>query len=226
MIPRKLHYCWFGGRSMPLQARLCLASWAYRLPDYEVVRWDEQRFDSASHPFTAAAYAAGRYAFVSDYVRMHALLHEGGIYLDVDVEVLASLDECLGNDFFIGLEDRQRFATSLIGARAGHWLPRDMLAYYDRTVFEVCRLSELVNVNEELRAGERVYAIGAFGAARPELAAAPRVFAKHLFAGTWRSNRDKNWLSRGWRRLRKLPETFLILARLGCYRLLSRVNKS
>ncbi len=173
---------------------------------------------------------------------MHALLHEGGIYLDVDVEVLASLDGCLGNDFFIGLEDRQRFATSLIGARAGHWLPRDMLAYYDRTAFEVCRLSELVNVNEvsrlllargfsgegaeELRAGERVYAIGAFGAARPELAAAPRVFAKHLFAGTWRSNRDKNWLSRGWRRLRKLPETFLILARLGCYRLLSRVDKS
>lgn len=227
---------------MPLQAQLCMASWAYRLPDYEVVRWDEQRFDSASHPFTAAAYAAGRYAFVSDYVRMHALLHEGGIYLDVDVEVLASLDGCLDDDFFIGLEDRQRFATSLIGARAGHWLPRDMLAYYDRTAFEVNRLSNLVNVNEvsrlllargfsgrgaeELRAGERVYAIGAFGAARPELACAPRVFAKHLFAGTWRSNRDKSWLSLGWRRLRKLPETFFILARLGCYRLLSRLKKS
>lgn len=60
MIPRKLHYCWFGGRSMPLQAQLCMASWAYRLPDYEVVRWDEQRFDSASHPFTAAAYEIGR----------------------------------------------------------------------------------------------------------------------------------------------------------------------
>ncbi|WOC79428.1 glycosyltransferase [Stutzerimonas frequens] len=242
MIPRKLHYCWFGGRSMPLQARLCLASWAYRLPDYEVVRWDEQRFDPASHSFTTAAYAAGRYAFVSDYVRMHALLHEGGIYLDVDVEVLASLDECLGEDFFIGLEDHQRFATSLIGARAGHWLPRDMLAYYDRTAFEVGRLSELVNVNEvsrlllargfsgggaeELRAGEHVYAIGAFGAARPEHACAPRVFARHLFAGTWRNSRDKSWLSRGWRGLRKLPETFSVWARLGCYRMLSRAKRS
>ncbi|MGQ7959669.1 glycosyltransferase family 32 protein [Pseudomonas sp. SP16.1] len=228
---------------MPLQAQLCLASWSYRLPDYEVVRWDEQRFDPESHPFTAAAYAAGRYAFVSDYVRMHALFYEGGIYLDVDVEVLASLDECLGSDFFIGLEDHQRFATSLIGARAGHWLPRDMLAYYDSTAFEIGRLSELVNVNEvsrlllargfnggggeELLALERVYGIGAFGAARPELACAPRVYARHLFAGTWRTSRDKGWLSRGWRRLRKLPEMLSVWGRLGCYRMLmlSRAQK-
>jgi hypothetical protein len=226
---------------MPLQAQLCLASWAYWLPGYEVVRWDEQRFDPASHPFTAAAYAAGRYAFVSDYVRMHALLHEGGIYMDVDVEVLASLDECLVNNFFIGLEDRGRFATSLLGAQAGHWLPSNMLDYYDRTVFEVGRLSELVNVNEvsrlllkrgfsgdgveELRDGERVYAIGAFGVARPELACASQVFARHLFAGTWRRSLDKGWLSRGWRHLRKLPETLSVLGRLGCYRMLNRVNK-
>ena len=141
------------------------------------MRWDEQSFDPASHPFTAAAYAAGRYAFVSDYVRMHALLLEGGIYLDVDVEVLASLDECLDAEFFIGLEDRRRFATSLIGAEAGHWLPHDMLRYYDRTVFDAERLSELVNVNEvsrlllargfsgeggqEQQNSERIYAIGA-----------------------------------------------------------------
>nr|WP_256834369.1 glycosyltransferase [Pseudomonas oleovorans] len=237
MIPRKLHYCWFGGRPMPLQARLCLASWSYRLHGYEVVRWDEQRFDPAAHPFTAAAYAAGRYAFVSDYVRMYALLHEGGIYLDVDVEVLASLDECLNDRFFIGLEDRQRFATSLIGAPAGHWLPREMLAYYDRTSFEIGSLSTLVNVNEvsrlllacgfsgeggeELRNNERVYAIGAFGAARRELACGPKVFARHLFAGTWRSNRDKGWLSRAWRRLLKLPETLSALGRLGFYRMLN-----
>lgn len=242
MIARKLHYCWFGGRPMPLQARLCLASWSYRLHGYKVVRWDEQRFDPSSHPFTAAAYAAGRYAFVSDYVRMHALLHEGGIYLDVDVEVLASLDKCLADDFFIGLEDRQRFATSLIGAPAGHWLPREMLAYYDRTAFEVGRLSELVNVNEvsrlllefgfsgegaeELRNGERVYAIGAFGAARRELACAPQALARHLFAGTWRSGRDKGWLSRFWRRLLKLPETLSFVGRLGFYRLLTVVRKS
>lgn len=241
MIPRKLHFCWFGGRPMPLQAQLCLVSWAYRLPGYEVVRWDEQRFDPASHPFTAAAYAAGRYAFVSDYVRMHALLHEGGIYMDVDVEVLAPLNECLVDDFFIGLEDRMRFATSLIGAQAGHWLPREMLAYYDRTEFEVGRLSELVNVNEvsrlllsrgfngagreERRAGERVYAIGAFGAARSELACAPQVFARHLFAGTWRNSRYKSWLSRGWRYLRKLPDTLSVWMRLNSYRLMSLLRR-
>lgn len=241
MIARKLHYCWFGGRPMPLQAQLCLASWAYRLPDYQVVRWDEQRFDPASHPFTAAAYAAGRYAFVSDYVRMHALSLEGGIYLDVDVEVLAPLDECLDVEFFIGLEDRRRFATSLIGAEAGHWLPRDMLGYYDRTTFDAERLSELVNVNEVSRLllargfggeggeerlnGERIYAIGAFGAARAELACAPRIFARHLFAGTWRTSRDKGWLSHGWRRMRKLPEMLFVFGRLLAYQLLCRFRR-
>jgi hypothetical protein len=242
MIARKLHYCWFGGRPLPLQARLCLASWAYHLPDYELVRWDEQCFDPASHPFTAAAYAAGRFAFVSDYVRMLALKLQGGIYLDVDVEVLGSLDDCLDADFFIGLEDRQRFATSVIGAVADHWLPRRMLAYYDRAEFSTSRLDEIVNVNEVSRllmqrgfvgqggderlGTEQVYAIGCFGAAKKHLACADRVYARHLFAGTWRSGRNKSGLSRGWRWLRKLPENLRAWERLMFYRMASRLRRT
>ncbi|MBU1330274.1 MAG: mannosyltransferase [Gammaproteobacteria bacterium] len=241
MIARKLHYCWFGGRPLPLQARLCLASWAYYLPEYEVVRWDEQRFDPDSHPFTAAAYAAGRYAFVSDYVRMLALLQQGGIYLDVDVEVLGSLDGCLDVDFFIGLEDRQRFATSLIGTVAGHWLPERMLAYYDQNTFAIERVSELVNVNEvsqllmqrgfvgegkdERIGAEQVYAIGCFGAAKQHLVCTDRVYARHLFAGTWRSGRKKGGLSRAWRWLRKLPETLRAWGRLGYYRMAVQLRR-
>ncbi|OEC32918.1 Glycosyltransferase sugar-binding region containing DXD motif-containing protein [Pseudomonas cuatrocienegasensis] len=239
MIERKLHYCWFGGRPLPLQARLCLASWAYHLPDYEIVRWDEQRFDPASHPFTADAYAAGRFAFVSDYVRMFALSQQGGIYLDVDVEVLSSLDGCLDVDFFIGLEDRQRFATSLIAAVAGHWLPQRMLAYYDQNTFAVERVSELVNVNEvsrlllehgflgtggyERQGGEQIYPIGCFGAANRKLACADRVYSRHLFAGTWRSTRNKGALSRAWRLLRNLPENLQALLRLAFYRAARRL---
>lgn len=234
MIARKLHYCWFGGRPLPLQARLCLASWAYHLPDYEIVRWDEQRFNPASHPFTTDAYAAGRFAFVSDYVRMFALSEQGGIYLDVDVEVLGSLDDCLDADLFIGLEDRQRFATSVIGAVAGHWLPQRMLAYYDQNRFSVERASELVNVNEvsrlligygftgmgehEQQGGERIYPIGSFGTANRKLACADRVFARHLFAGTWRSTRRKTMLSRAWRLLKNLPENLHALLRLAFYK--------
>jgi hypothetical protein len=238
MIARRLHYCWFGGRPLPLQARLCLASWAYRLPGYELIRWDENSFDPASHPFTSAAYAAGRYAFVSDYVRMYALAQQGGVYLDVDVEALAPFDDCLDADFFIGLEDRKRFATSLLGARAGHWLPLRMLDYYDRTEFSLSRLSELVNVNEvsrlllahgfngeggeEQRGRERVYAIGCFGTANAELDCATRRYARHLFAGTWRSQSERSVLSRAWRWLRKAPEhirgwAMLRFYQLACY---------
>ena len=219
---------------MPLQARRCLASWTYRLPGYELVRWDEQTFDPQSHPFTAAAYTAGRFAFVSDYVRMLALSEQGGIYLDVDVEVLSSIDECLKSSFFIGLEDRHRFATSLIGSVSGHWLPRRMLAYYDSVAFSVADLSALVNVNEVSRlliahgftgagaseslGAERVYPIGSFGVARPELACADQVYARHLFAGTWRSGRNKGLLSRFWRWLRSVPDYMQALAKLLFYR--------
>ena len=234
MIPRKIHYCWFGGKSLPLQARRCLASWAYHLPDYEVVRWDEQSFDPSSHPFAAAAYQAGRYAFVSDYVRMHVLGAHGGIYLDVDVEVCGRFDALLDIDLFIGLEDRQRFATSIIGVKAGHWLPRKMLQYYDETRFDEKRLSELVNVNEVSRlllaqgfsgagaderfGAEQVLGIGRLADARGQAAASVRPLARHLYAGSWRNRDEKSLASRMVRGLRKLPEQAEAWGYLQAYR--------
>lgn len=221
MISRTIHYCWFGGKPLPLQARRCLASWAYHLPDYEVVRWDEQSFPVDSHPFTAAAYQAGRYAFVSDYVRMLVLREQGGIYLDVDAEVCGRFDDLLDLQLFIGQEDRQRFATSIIGAQPGHWLPQRMLEYYDRTPFDLSRLSELVNVNEvsrlllahgfsgsgadEQRGRERAMAIGVLADARGSALPGLRPITRHLYAGSWRSGAEKGLLSRMVRALRKMP---------------------
>lgn len=233
MIPKRIHYCWFGGRPLPLQARLCLASWRYHLPDYELVLWDERSFDPRSHPFTAAAYRAGRHAFVSDYVRMQALALSGGIYMDVDVEVLARFDELLDSALLIGLEDQQRFATSLVGSEPGHWLAEAMLEYYQRTAFDPTKLSELVNVNEVSRlllahgfdgkrgqslARERVMPIGAFADARGQAKDVKGV-ARHLYAGTWRDARGKSWLSRLARVCRRLPEQFWTWCRLQRYQL-------
>lgn len=238
MISGKIHYCWFGGKKLPLQARRCLASWAYHLPDYEVVRWDEQSFDVNSHPFAAAAYSAGRYAFVSDYVRMHVLYEHGGIYLDVDVEACARFDDLLSLQLFIGTEDQQRFATSIIGVQAGHWLPQQMLEFYDRTEFDLTRLSELVNVNEvsrllmqhgftggggdELRGLERTLAIGMLADARGVAAPGMKPIARHFYAGSWRSRSDKGALSQLARGVRKLPEQveawlYLQWYRIGAY---------
>ncbi|MDX1722082.1 MAG: glycosyltransferase [Pseudomonas sp.] len=235
MIARKIHYCWFGGRPLPLQARRCLASWAYHLPDYEIVRWDESNFDPAHHPFTSAAYAAGLYAFVSDYARMSILQAHGGIYLDVDVEVCGRFDALLDLDLFIGLEDRQRFATSIIGVTAEHWLPSLMLEYYERTPFNEAGLSELVNVNEvsrlllaqgfsgsgedERRGTEQVLAIGRLSDARGQAPGTIRPLARHLYAGSWRKRRGKSPLSNAWHALRKLPERLAAIAGLYAYRL-------
>ncbi|MFL9814306.1 mannosyltransferase [Stutzerimonas sp. VN223-3] len=235
MIPRRIHYCWFGRRPLPLQAKRCMASWAYHLPDYELVRWDESNFDPASHPFTAAAYAAGRYAFVSDYVRMLVLGSCGGIYLDVDVEVRARFDELMADEFFIGLEDRQRFATSIIGAVEDYWLPQAMLEYYDRMSFDDRHLAEMVNVNQVSRllleygfSGEdsdqmisaaHVLRIGRLADAKGGASSAVKQITRHLYAGTWRKRHDKTLVSRLARGARKLPEHIAAWAVLQRYRL-------
>lgn len=223
MIARRIHYCWFGGGSLPLQAKRCIASWGYFLPDYEVVCWDETNFDAESHPFTAAAYAAKRFAFVADYVRMYVLKAHGGIYLDVDVEVCSSFDAFLDGDLFIGLEDQRRFATAVIGAAAGHWLPSRMLEYYGRVQFDEEKLADLVNVNEvsrlllargfagtgedETRGAEHVLAVGRLANACDSKVKV-RPIARHLYAGSWRTRGTKGILSRIARGVRKLPEQF------------------
>ena len=220
MIPRKIHYCWFGKKPLPLQAKCCLASWRYRLPDYELFCWDESCFDPMAHHFTAAAYQSGYFAFVADYVRMFALNIHGGIYLDVDVEVLSSFDDLLEKDFFIGLEDEKRFATAVIAAMAEHWLAKSMLEFYDRTVFDKHSLSQMVNVNEVSRLlikhgfsgrgheeleNECVLEIGILAAAK---AAGHRVPSKplcrHHYAASWKIN-NKSMVSHAWRQLRKSP---------------------
>ena len=93
MIPRTIHYCWFGGSALPELAVRCFASWHEQMPDWEVKRWDESNFDVQSVPYTREAYRLGQYAYVSDYARLWVLYHHGGIYLDTDVELLRPLDD-------------------------------------------------------------------------------------------------------------------------------------
>ncbi|WP_447468793.1 glycosyltransferase family 32 protein [Streptococcus saliviloxodontae] len=120
---------------MPDSVEKCIASWRRYCPDYEIIRWDETNFDVDSLPFTKQAYDNKKYAYVSDYARLHIIYREGGIYLDTDVELIKSLDDLLSLDGFLGLEEISRVNTGLgFGMVAGHpFLEQNMSFYHSWT---------------------------------------------------------------------------------------------
>lgn len=130
-IPKKIHYCWFGRNPLPELAEKCLSSWREHLPDYEIIKWNEDNFDIDSHIFVKEAYEAKKFAFVSDYVRLYALYNFGGIYMDTDVEVLKSIDNFLFEDAFSGFEDETRIPTAIMGCKPKHAFFRELIDYYE-----------------------------------------------------------------------------------------------
>lgn len=104
MIPKIIHYCWFGRNPLPPLAQECIASWKKFLPDYEIKEWNEDNFDVNIIPYTAEAYKQKKYAFVSDYARFWIMYHYGGIYFDTDVEIIRPLDDIIAKGNFMGFE--------------------------------------------------------------------------------------------------------------------------
>lgn len=104
MIPKVIHYCWFGDKSISHDLRMCMKTWKEILPDYSWRRWSEKDFDMSLIPWTKEAYDVKAMAFVADYVRLYALYHEGGIYMDTDVWMKKSFDPMLQYGFFTAIE--------------------------------------------------------------------------------------------------------------------------
>lgn len=117
MIPKIIHYCWFGGNKMPRLALKCIESWKKHLPEYELKLWNESNFDINCNTYVKQAYIHKKYAFVSDYVRLYALYNYGGIYMDTDVEVLKPLDGFLHHKAFSGFENEVNISTGIMGAK-------------------------------------------------------------------------------------------------------------
>ncbi|MDE6460527.1 MAG: glycosyl transferase [Paramuribaculum sp.] len=136
MIPKIIHYCWFGNNPMPPLALKCLESWKTFLPEYTVMVWNEETFDLNSHPFTKEAYEAKKYAFITDYVRLWALKEYGGVYMDTDVEVLKPLDKFLEFPAFSGFEDETHIPTGIMASEKGGKWVTEQLAYYDNRHFK------------------------------------------------------------------------------------------
>ena len=116
MIPKIIHYCWFGGNPLPPLAEKCIASWKKFLPDYEIKEWNEHNFDVNLIPYTAEAYQAKKYAFVSDYARFWILYHYGGLYFDTDVEVIKPMGSIIAKGAFMGCEQDSKPGIELTAA--------------------------------------------------------------------------------------------------------------
>ena len=114
MIPKTIHYCWFGRNPKPKLAQKCIKSWKKFCPDYEIIEWNEDNFDIASAPlYVRQAYEAKKWAFVTDYVRLKVVCDHGGLYFDTDVQVIKSFDELLDYSAFFGFEDEFNINTGL-----------------------------------------------------------------------------------------------------------------
>lgn len=131
MIPKVIHYCWFGRGPMPKLALKCIESWKKYCPDYVIKEWNEDNFDIDMYPYVREAYNARKFAFVTDVVRLYALYHEGGIYMDTDVEVIKPLDSLLAYDAVSGFESPTQIPTGLMASRDGHPLFKELLDEYN-----------------------------------------------------------------------------------------------
>ncbi len=102
IIPKKIHYCWFGKKEIPDKLKYCIDSWYKFCSDYEIIRWDENNYDVTKNTYMNEAYKCKKYGFVSDYAALDIVYREGGVYLDTDVELLSSLDMLLADEMFCG----------------------------------------------------------------------------------------------------------------------------
>lgn len=133
MIPKKIHYCWFGKGEKPKLAQKCIASWRRYMPDYEIIEWNEDNFDVNSNAYTKMCYEQKKYAFLTDYIRLIVIEQHGGIYFDTDVEVLRSFDDLLDNPAFAGFENKEHVATGLgFGAEPHNLAVQKMLKEYEQ----------------------------------------------------------------------------------------------
>ena len=139
MIPKIIHYCWFGRGPMPKVVTWCIESWKRKCPDYEIKLWNEDNFDVNSVPFVKQAYKLKKYAFVADYVRMYALYHEGGICMDSDEYMLRNFDDLLDNrvvschEYYPGM-----FAANLSKLDKKTWLPDGKVEWIQYSGLGVC----------------------------------------------------------------------------------------
>lgn len=196
MIPRKLHYCWFGGGRKPDLVQFCMNSWRQHCPDYEIVEWNEDRFDVEGSEVASEAYRRRKFAFVTDVARAHALHSEGGVYVDSDVEIRRNFDCFLEHHAFSGFQQKGIPFTAVWGSVQGHSFAEKVLDYYSHV--DPARVIDTPNTWFTRDILERDYGVDSDRDVRQDCADGmviypsqtfcanlPANFSVHHFAGSW-----------------------------------------
>lgn len=145
MIPKIIHYAWFGNSEKPKNVQNCIDNWKKVLPDFQIVEWNEKNAPLHDNKFVEQAYEQKMWAFVSDYVRIAVIHRYGGIYLDTDVNLLKSLTPFLSDDFFTGFESEGLPFTAVFGAVAHHPVTESVMAFYRQSNFEKQNMTQYIN---------------------------------------------------------------------------------
>ena len=183
MIPKVIHYIWLGKGPLPKIAKKCMASWQKFCPDYKIKRWDESNLNLDLNGYTREAYENKKFAFASDCLRYDILLREGGIYLDIDVELLKPLDEFLSNKAFTGFECANSIAPGLIfGAEKGNVDVKNLLDAYKKEKFVVGGKLNLKTICE--RAVEYYTSLGLVQNSQTQTVGTTTIYATEFFNPT------------------------------------------
>ena len=221
MIPKIIHYCWLSDDPIPTDLEKCMRTWKKNLPDYEFMKWDFTRFSKESSQWVKEAFDAKKYAFAADYIRLYALYNFGGIYLDMDVEVLRSYDEFLQLDTMLCYENsgKGKLEVAAFGVKEkSEWVGKCLDYYKNRSfiksdgsydmkvlpyVIRDCLYESefgLVNVNsitDALSVGNKSIPVFPFDFFSPKSYDTGKIeqtfntYSIHHFAGTWVSKSDK-----------------------------------
>lgn len=152
MIPKKIHYCWFGGNKKSKLIIDCISSWKRFFPEYEIIEWNENNFDVHQCDYVAQAYKDKKWAYVSDYARMKVLDLYGGIYFDTDVEVVKRFPEALRERSFAGIEEFSKLvAPGLVyGCEAGDVIVHRMVEEYECDSFVNENIDNMLTINKRI----------------------------------------------------------------------------
>lgn len=203
MIPKIIHYCWLSGEDIPDKLINCMNSWKKYLPDYKFMLWDLNRFDIESSIWVKEAYQLRKFAFAADYIRLYAIYNYGGIYLDMDVEILKDFDNLLNQEYMLAYEKvGVGIEAGIMGASPKAEWVKDCLSYYDNKHFNqdgILQMRPLPQIMLDvlqthiIKGTIKPYTPDYFTCKSYEtgkISVTSNSYSIHHFAGSWLSNRE------------------------------------